>query len=288
MRHDGRDIELIYRARDYSPANGWSGRAPVLWPAVGRNFARGVKPDPGATECSYDWKGRRYEIPIHGFVRTMPWIVERQGIDDNGAYAVLSVRDTPETLRQYPFAFRLSVEYRLSGGELSMRYMVEAGRANREPMFFSIGNHITLRTPFLEGTDPLAMLFESPSAVEYLKDPTTLPSGKKEPRSFLIPVPLREMPTMPAVSLGGYRGEPWMRLADPAGLALVLSHEAERWPAPPVVQFNIWGDPANGFISPEPWVGLQNSFVLRKGLVSLKPGGSWSWTMRLRPERRAQ
>lgn len=276
-----RVVETIYRACDYSPTAGWQGRAPLLWPAVARNFARGVKADGNATECSYDYQDRRYEIPIHGFVRGMPWKVISKRESPAAAALVLSVSDTPESRRAYPFAFRVDVEYRVSRARLEVNYTVNAGKQNSEPMFFSIGNHITFRTPFIDGSDPLAMSFESPSTIEYLKDETTLPSGATAPRSYARPVRLGEMKSIPAISLGGYAGDPWMRLSDPSGLAIRLEHTASSWPAPPVVQFNVWGDAARGYFSPEPWVGMQNSFNLKQGLIFLAPGEQWKWTLRM-------
>ena len=152
--HD-RWIELIYRARDYSPAPGFVGKAPLLWPATGRNFASGMKPVADLDAIGgYDWKGRRYPMPLHGFVRTMLWKLESAAANASGATARLTIADTPETRRDYPFTFALAVEYRLSGGELALRYSVTAGASNTEPMFFSIGNHMIFRTPFVERSDP--------------------------------------------------------------------------------------------------------------------------------------
>src|SRR5512146_371901 len=37
VRRDGRWSELLYRGLDYRPTAGWTGKAPILWPAVGRN-----------------------------------------------------------------------------------------------------------------------------------------------------------------------------------------------------------------------------------------------------------
>ena len=45
----------------------------------------------------------------------------------------------------------------------------------------------------------------------------------------------------------------------------------------PLVQFNIFGGPKQGYFSPEPWFGLQNSLNLEKGLVRLVPGKQWDW-----------
>src|SRR6266498_4070617 len=38
LRHKGAWTELLYRAADYSPAEGWRGKAPLLWPATGRSL----------------------------------------------------------------------------------------------------------------------------------------------------------------------------------------------------------------------------------------------------------
>jgi len=151
-------------------------------------------------------------------------------------------------------------------------------------MFFSIGNHITFRVPFLKGTDPKAMLFQTPSTVEYLKVPPGLPTGETRPRSLAKPVRLAEVAWLQAVSLGGYEGDPHMVLKDPQGLAIRITHSASSLPAAPVILFNVWGDPEEGYFSPEPWVGLQNSFNLQKGLVRLRPGGLWNWKLEIRPE----
>ena len=283
--HNNRMAETLYRACDYSPAPGWSGRAPLLWPATGRNFARGVTPDGNAEEGSYDYQGRRLPIPLHGFARLLPWKVESRRENPSAAAVVLSLADTPGTRRSYPFAFRVEVEYRVTRGRLEINHTIHAGQANREPMFFSIGNHITFRTPFAEGSDPLAMTFESPSSVEYLKDGANVPTGESKPRSFAAPSRLGDFKAVPAISLGGYQGNPWMRLRDPSGLAIRLEHSADSLPAPPVIQFNVWGDAAQGYFSPEPWVGLQNSFNLKQGLVTLAPGKQWGWRLRIEPER---
>src|SRR6478672_2388708 len=38
VRFRGKWIELLYHARDYSPNQGFAGKGPVLWPAVGAQY----------------------------------------------------------------------------------------------------------------------------------------------------------------------------------------------------------------------------------------------------------
>jgi galactose mutarotase-like enzyme len=284
VRHKGQWIETLYRARDYSDKPGWQGKAPLLWPATGRNHAPGAVRDPSVPEGSYDWNGRRYPMPIHGFARDRPWRVDSRRADDSAARATLSLSDSTETRRSYPFGFHLTVEYVLSEGRLDITYTIAASPKNTESMFFSIGNHITFQVPFLKGTDPEEMLFETPSTVEYLKSAQALPTGESRPRSLAKPVRLGDIDTRSAVSLGGYSGTPYMLLRDPQGLAIRIRHSAESVPPAPVILFNVWGDPREGYFSPEPWVGLQNSFNLHKGLVTIAPGGRWQWRIDIRPE----
>ena len=276
---NGRWMETLYKARDYTSPEGWRGKAPWLWPATGRNV------DPGVKGSGYRWRGRYYPMPAHGFVRDMAWKRLDAGAGEAGAYVTVCVTDTEETRKSYPFGFRVTAEYRLAEGSLAITFTVAASPKNRAGMFFSAGNHITFRVPLLEGTEPGDMRFETPSTVEYLKDPLGIPSGQTRPLSYPRAVPLAEIPPLSAVSLGGYAGEPYMVLGDPRGLNIRITHSASLIPEPPVILFNVWGDPVQGFFSPEPWVGLQNSFNLQKGLVRLRPGGIWTWKIEIRPDR---
>ncbi|MBI1352929.1 MAG: hypothetical protein GC160_01185 [Acidobacteria bacterium] len=282
-------IETLYRAEDYSTQEGWTGKAPLLWPATGRNFPPGfkpeTKPDGSIERGRYDLDGKRYEMPGHGFVRDMPWKVEQLGVRD-GAYAALSLEDTEQTRALYPFGFRLDVAYTLHDGDLEIAYTVAAKPDNARPMPFSIGNHITFNTPLIPGSDLSQVRFSTPSERELVKE-NGLPTGAGTPRSHADGVPLADFEKLAAISLTGYESDPWMELSDPQGLTIRLTHHADRWPEQPFIQFNVWGDAPSGYFSPEPWVGLQQSFVLDQGMTRLQPGESWHWKIRIDVERTA-
>jgi len=275
LRHKGKWVELLYRAVDYRPAEGWRGKAPLLWPATGRSFhaPRGA---------GYLWKDRFYPMADHGFIRDLPWQVEGQGSDVAGAFTTLCVADTAETRRHYPFGFRLTADYHVSSGALEIRYTVLAERGNSDSMFFSIGNHITFRTPFLEGTPPAAVRIFTPATLEAVKSAERLPTGELRAWSLKGPVPLSQMKKNEAQSLTGYPDSTlYVTLEDPGGLGIRLSHSPTAMPKQPVVLFNMWGDAAAGYYSPEPWVGLQNSFNLKQGLIYLPPGEEFGWRVRI-------
>lgn len=250
FRHSGAWLETLYRALDYSPTDGWTGRGPWLWPATGKG-------DP---------------LPFHGFARDMKWRVEKKA--RNGV--TLSLTDSEATRKTYPYGFKVIASYLATGKQLKIRFIVSAAAANREPMPFTAGNHITFRAPLVKGSDAAKMTLETPSRVEYLKKDGA-PTGESRPRSHTKPVPLGEFEEKSAVSLSGYSGDPYMVLRDPAGFGIRISHHASTVPAEPVVRFNMWGSAREGYFSPEPWVGLQDSPRLDKGRVKLAPAKSWTW-----------
>ena len=284
-------IETLYLARDYSPRQGWTGKAPFLWPATGRNFSEDLRKRREAGERfdggAYNLQGKRYKMPIHGFARDLPWELETADASVEGARAELWLTDNDETREFYPFRFRLTVEYLLANGRLDISYTIHASDENSEAMMFSLGNHITFRTPLVEGSDPGEVVLTTPSTMEILKTDYGVPTSETRQRSHSAGVKLGDFEKLRAVSLTGYPSgeEPYVLLRDPQGLSIRMSHAADDIPKQPVILFNVWGDALGGFISPEPWVGLQNSLVLGKGLTYLEPGEDFRWRIRITPER---
>lgn len=74
VRHDGRWSELLYCGMDYRPTGGWTGKAPILWPAVGRNF-------PGRQGGGLGWvfQGKRPVSPLKPLTRTHKLIARPNG-----------------------------------------------------------------------------------------------------------------------------------------------------------------------------------------------------------------
>ncbi len=287
VMHDGNWLETLQLARDYSPRSGFGGKGPFLWPATGRSFPPDLEARRRAGERfdggAYEHGGVRRTMPIHGFARDLAWEVEGTSAGGQGARALLSLADSPDTRSMYPFGFRCTVEYVVEEGALELRYVVTAGEGNSEPMFFSIGNHITFLAPLIEGSDPAEMVLTSPSTTEILKTNYGIPTGETRPLSYADGFTLGDYPPLTATSLAGYTEgqDPYIEYRDPAGLTLRISHHASEIPDPPVILFNVWGDVRNGFFSPEPWVGLQNSLVQRQGLIYLDPGAEFRWDVRV-------
>lgn len=113
----------------------WSGRAPVLFPYVGR-----------LTENQYTLNGQTYPMTIHGFAKKTVFSVEEQ----TEKAATFCLRETPETLREYPFRFVFRVRYALSGSTVLVTYSVR--NEDEREMPFGIGGHPGFRVPLVEGT----------------------------------------------------------------------------------------------------------------------------------------
>lgn len=284
VKFRGAWVELLYRARDYGSAPGFRGKASFLWPAVGGQYPVGTTPESACSPGTYLVGGRSYPMPCHGFAKTLAWQETGHSADERGARVSVELRDSEQTRASYPFGFRVQATYELSGGRLAITYQVFSAAGDSVPMPFSIGNHIAFRVPFLQGTDAAAMLFETPSTVELLRDSHGLVSGEQRPRSFATATRLGDFNATVALPMAGYAGTPYALLADPQGVALRITHRASSALPQPLVQFNVYGGPGLGYFCPEPFFGLQNSLNLKKGLVTIEPGAEWRWTVELSPE----
>ncbi|HEY6516297.1 MAG TPA: hypothetical protein VIY50_09145 [Steroidobacteraceae bacterium] len=284
VRHDGHWSELLYRGMDYRPTTGWTGKAPILWPAVGRNFPPDAR---GRNDDGLGWllHGKVYPIPIHGFARDRAWRRVRSGSCDGSSFVTLALSDDEGTRRMYPFGFTLTTEYRIWRDALYIRQAVHASRANAEPMPFSIGNHITFRIPLLPGDDALRTAISTPATKQVLTDPSGRPTGRVVRVGYARPRPLSSLKPLTPISLAGYTsGREWVRLQDHTGVAVVVAHSEDRRPGGIPVLFNLWGDVAQGYFAPEPWVGKQDSLVTGDGTMALVPGATWRWTIEVRVE----
>lgn len=282
----GRWIEMLYRGRSYEAAPGFRGKASVLWPALGSSLPAKPQLVDGRAVSEYDYDGRRYPMPQHGFARTKPWRVVRSWANGTEAAVEVALVDDADTRAQYPFGFAFHIVYRLSEGQVELQHVVKASAANTAPMFFSIGNHIAFAVPLLPGSAVDGYKIESPARLEYLRGADGAPDGTTRERSFDPSVALSSLKVVPAVSVGGFEGYPWFRVIDAGGLGAKVSHHAESMPAQPFVQFNLWGGTAEGYFCPEPFLGLHNSLNRPAGRIELAPGANWQWLIRVEPERR--
>lgn len=116
----------------------WAKTSPVLFPIVGA-----LKDD------MYIHQGESYRLPRHGFARDL--IFEESLI--SSTEAVFTLLDTVETRKVYPFAFRLSLRYKLLDSVLVCTYEVINTHAS-DTLLFSIGGHPAFAAAQLDGDGP--------------------------------------------------------------------------------------------------------------------------------------
>lgn len=90
------------------------GHLPVLFMSEHARFERG-QPIRGGIPVCWPWFGPAddAELPQHGFARIMPWIVHSTEYTADSSEITLTLCDTDDTRRFWPYAFNLSMRLRI-------------------------------------------------------------------------------------------------------------------------------------------------------------------------------
>ncbi len=114
----------------------WNKTSPVLFPIIGS-----LKSDTCYVE------GKPYHMGRHGFAREMMFVVSGQ----DSSSANFTNESDANTLKKFPFPFRLEIAYNISVDELHVTYKVR--NTGNNTMYFSIGGHPAFKVPLLPGSD---------------------------------------------------------------------------------------------------------------------------------------
>ncbi len=236
------------------PKDMWAGN-PLLFPLVSYNHL------PNA-DHHYEWLGRRYNLPQHGFARRLPWTV----VESSGLGVTIELRDTAETRSVFPFAFSHRLTYRLEGGRLHADHTVTNHSAGTMP--FALGIHPYLRVPLTAGGRRDDCRVRIPRATRHI------PVGRWE-SCVTEPFPAQEVSVAGDFSGTVFLGDlaaPELRLIDPVGGV----HTVLNWAgAPDLRKVALWSrTPDEPYFCLEPWTALPNAFTRREAgeLIELKPG----------------
>ena len=112
----------------------WKYTSPVLFPFVGK-----------VVNNKYRVNGKEYELPQHGFARTSEFTCIRESVDE----VAFRLDWNEETLKVYPFKFRLEIAYILRYNKVEVMWTVE--NLDDKEIYFSIGAHPALKCPIVEG-----------------------------------------------------------------------------------------------------------------------------------------
>ncbi len=102
----------------------WMRQAPLLFPIVGRLL-----------DNRYQYRDQFYDLSQHGFLRDMTFEV----LLTSPHLAVLEASFDEETLKKYPFKFKVIVSYHLINNQV--RTTLEVFNLDEKDMYFNIGGH---------------------------------------------------------------------------------------------------------------------------------------------------
>ncbi len=144
----------------------WTGHAYNLFPICGR-----------LTEGKYTYKGETYEMNLHGFARKTSIPVTKQ--EDKKITFTLTADEN--TLKIYPFNFKLEITYSLCRNALTTAFAVKNN--DDKVMYFALGGHPGFNVPL--GSDgcfeDYYLEFDEEAAPEKLvMSPTCYYTGKME------------------------------------------------------------------------------------------------------------
>jgi len=112
----------------------WQGRNPILFPIVGNTYSK-----------DYMIDGVVYAMGNHGLTRHMDFEVVSESSDS----ITFMTKSNSDTLKQYPFEFKMLVEYSLQGTKLTIKYTIE--NTGDKVMPFTFGLHPGFNVPLASG-----------------------------------------------------------------------------------------------------------------------------------------
>ncbi len=236
----------------------WTGRAPLLFPMVGRAPSDTITID-----------GRRYSLPQHGFARRQTFAV----LSQTKTRCDFRLKDNEATRAAYPFAFHLDVAYELRGAKLSIAAVLTNDDAR--PLPASFGFHPALRWPLPYGGErgdhEIVFARDEPEPIRRLVDGLLAPDLRATPvrgrrlalgdALFTEDALVFDRPRSRAVAYGS-----------PGRAGLHVAFED-------MPNLGIWSKPGAGFVCIEPWQGLATpasfagEFRDKPGVIIL-PSGS--------------
>lgn len=255
--------ELFWQA---NPAF-WGKSSPVLFPIVGT-----LKDD------TYIYNQTEYKLPRHGFARDYNF--ELKQISDN--QLLFSLESSAETLKVYPFLFRLQIIYTLEKESLKVDYKVE-NVSDHQTMYFSLGAHPAFNVGnTTKGFNDYKLFFNN----DYELKASYLHNGllKADQQTILLNNQKLELNYKlfenDALVMLNMQSDTITLLDDDD--SNVLTFKFENFP-----YFGLWTVKDSGFICLEPWAGFSDfethdqQLQNKAGINKLRPKEEWSasWTV---------
>lgn len=234
----------------------WPDHSPTLFPICGRLI-----------DDKYTHDGKEYSMGLHGFAQYMDFTVE----ESSDTEVLLSLTYNEETLKYYPFKFKLYVRYAIDGKTVTVEHRTE--NLDDKDIFFSFGSHEGYYVPdgvenYYVELDDNKTLFSARLDGPYLR-------GDSQPvieNARKIPLCSDKYHTYDLIFLDIDFSA--ITLYHNSGKKIVRA-EFEGYP-----HLLVWSEPQSRFVCIEPWYGLPDftddiadrEFTHKKGLIRLEKG----------------
>ena len=244
----------------------WTGRAPLLFPIVGRLM-----------DDKYRLDGREYPLPQHGFARRQMFECIEQTVNR----AVFRLADNEETRAVYPFAFTLDAAFMLAGATLAMDVTVTNTGDRDMPASFGFHPAFAWPLPFGRGKGDHCITFEKdePGDLSAIvlggwMDDHGWPSPLKK-RTLELRDALFERDALVWQGLASRRVSYHSR----TGRSLDIAFDADT--------LGIWTKPGARFVCIEPWHGIADPHGFtgeiwdKPGILRFAPGEARTFSMQV-------
>ena len=244
----------------------WNSTAPILFPIVG-----------GLKDNEFLWKGEKYGLRRHGFIR------ENSAIALTGITAdslTFGMSTSKETLKIFPFEFEFSIKYELEGSKI--RAIHQITNPGESTLFFSVGGHPGFKCPIHadEKYEDYYLEFEyieNSSTWLLHEDGTVL--NQTAPvfhNSNIIPL-THELFIKDALIFKDLKSRKVTLKSKKSKQTLSVSFEDFPY-------LGIWAKPNGEYVCIEPWCGIADKFdtdqrfETKEGIVQLEAGAVFEVT----------
>lgn len=261
-----RDAEGRELMTDADPAY-WSGRAPLLFPIVGR-----------LVDDKYRLDGNEYGLPQHGFARRQMFEAVEQAADR----AVFRLVDNEATRAVYPFAFTLDAAFALAGATLSIDVTVTNRDARDMPASFGFHPAFAWPLPYGRPREAHRILFEKdePSDLSAI-----VKGGWIDEQGWPSPLEGRELKL--ADALFERDALVWAQVESDS-----VRYDGGEGPGlrvdfPDTPSLGIWTKPGARFVCIEPWhgiadpIGFTGTIWDKPGMLRFEAGESRTFSMQV-------
>lgn len=246
-----KDRELLNWPSGFDPENYQkiSGGLPLLFPITGRLSRQGEM-------GKYLYRGKLFELGIHGFLHTQKFEIESQGED----FLNLKLKNNSETLKNYPFEFEIILKFKLLKNGLEIEQIYK--NLGLDPMPFYAGFH-----PYFYISRDRVGAELNFKAVKSFKYNEQLTEVIGEQDCLKMPIDLADPSYNERLSLlGADKADKTVKLKFKDGAVLTQISDFD--------YFQLYTDFQKEFICLEPWMSHPNSFNSLLAVKVLSSGES--------------